>query len=158
MIERSHGREAAQNLITVFSVGEIRFAIRVEHLSEIIQLSGISIEADKKYMLGSVVLRGNKIPVMDFQKVFGVTVAEEDSSLRSMIIFKRNGRNGPEQMGAIIDRIEGVHREDEMNFFPFPEIAQNSDTTVYQGMLVSADNLILFLDASLLMERVLAAR
>jgi chemotaxis signal transduction protein len=155
---RSQAKEAAENLITVFSVGEIRFAIRVENLAEIVQLSGITAGPAKGYVLGTVDLRGAKIPVLDLEKFFDVEAAHEGHGLRSMIILRRKGAGDPEMMGTIVDRIEGVHRESELTFFPFPEIAQNGDTPVYQGMLLKERDLILFLDAPRLMERAITVR
>ncbi len=158
MIGRSQGQEAGQSLITVFSVGEIRFAIRVENLSEIIQFTDVTAGSNKKYVLGTVDLRGAKIPILNLEKYFGVEASHESQGLRSMIILKKNGGDGPEVMGVIVDRIEGVHRDKESTFFPFPEVAQNDDTAVYQGILLMEQDLILLLDTSRLMERVWAAR
>lgn len=158
MIGRSQGQEAGQSLITVFSVGGIRFAIRVENLSEIIQFTDITAASDKRYVLGTVDLRGAKIPILNLEKYFGVETSHESQSLRSMIILKKDGGDGPGMMGMIVDRIEGVHRDNELTFFPFPEVAQNNDTAVYRGMLLMGQHLILLLDTPRLMERVWVAR
>jgi chemotaxis signal transduction protein len=155
---RSQTKEDAENLITVFSVGEIRFAISVENLAEIVQLTGIAEGPAKGYVLGTVDLRGAKIPVLDLEKFFNVEAALEGHGLRSMVILKRKGGGDPEMMGTIVDRIEGVHRENELTFFPFPEIAQNGDTPVYRGMLLKEQDLILLLDAPRLMERAMTTR
>jgi purine-binding chemotaxis protein CheW len=158
VIGRSQGQEAGQSLITVFSVGGIRFAIRVENLSEIIQFTDITAASDKRYVLGTVDLRGAKIPILNLEKYFGVETSHESQSLRSMIILKKDGGDGPGMMGMIVDRIEGVHRDNELTFFPFPEVAQNNDTAVYRGMLLMGQHLILLLDTPRLMERVWVAR
>jgi len=159
VIGRDQGREGGQTLITVFSVGEIKFAIRVENLSEIIQFTDISVGTDKKeYVLGTVDFRGVKVPILDIEKYFDIEASRESRSLRSMIILKRNGGNDPGMMGMIVDRIEGVYREGELTFFPFPEIAHNNDTAVYQGTLLTEQDLILFLDTPSLMERLWTAR
>ena len=158
MIGRSQAKEAPGNLITVFSVGEIRFAISVENLAEIVQLAGITAGQPKGYVLGTMDLRGAKIPVLDLEEFFDVKTSHEGRNLRSMIILKRNKGDGPEMMGTIVDRIEGVHREGELTFFPFPEVAQNADTLIYRGMLLREQDIILFLDAPQLMERAWAAR
>jgi chemotaxis signal transduction protein len=158
VIGRIQGQEAGKGLITVFSVGDIKFAIRVENLSEIIQFTSITAGSDRPYVLGTVDLRGAKIPIMDLEKYFGIVISRENQSLRSMIILKRGGKKEPEEMGMIVDRIEGVHRDNELTFFPFPEVAQNSDTGVYQGMLLGERDLILFLDTPQLIERAWAAR
>jgi chemotaxis signal transduction protein len=158
VIGRGQGREDEQNLITVFSVGEIRFAINVENLSEIIQFTDITAVSDRQYVLGTVDLRGAKVPILDVEGYFGVEASQQSLSLRSMIILKRNGGDGPPMMGMIVDRIEGVHREGELTFHSFPEIAQNSDTTVYQGTLLMEQDLILLLNTPRLMERAWAAR
>lgn len=158
MIGPSKGKETPENLITVFSVGEIQFAISVENLAEIVQFAGITVGPGNGYILGTVDLRGAKIPVLDLGKFFDVKASHEERGLQSMIILKQDGGRTPEMMGTIVDRIEGVHRENELTFFPFPEVAQNSDTPVYLGMLVREQDLILFLDAPRLMERAWAAR
>lgn len=158
MVERGQGRESEQSLITVFSVGEIKFAINVENLSEIIQFSDITAGPDKGYVLGTVELRGVKIPILDVEKFFGVEASQDSRSLRSMIILKKNGVGGPGLMGMIVDRIEGVHRENELAFYPFPEIAQNSDTPVYHGTLLLGQDLILLLNTPHLMDRAWGAR
>ncbi len=157
MIGLSQGQEAGQSLITVFSVGEIKFAIRVENLSEIIQFTDITAGSDRKYVLGTVDLRGAKIPILDLEKYFDIETPQVGRSLRSMIILKKGGGNGPGEIGVIVDGIEGVHRDKELSFFPFPEAAQNGDTTVYQGMLLMEQDLILFLDIPRLIERVWTA-
>jgi purine-binding chemotaxis protein CheW len=157
VIGRDQGREGEQSLITVFSVGEIRFAINVENLSEIIQFTDISIGSDKECVLGTVDLRGVKIPILDMEKYFGVEASRDSRSIRSMIILKKNVGDGPGMMGMIVDRIEGVHRENELTFYSFPEIAQNGDTAVYQGTLLLGQDLILFLNTPRLMERAWAA-
>jgi chemotaxis signal transduction protein len=158
VIEPGQGREGGQNLITVFSVGEIRFAIKVENLSEIIKFTGIAAGTDRGCVLGTIDLRGAKIPIFDIERYFGVKASQENRSLRSMIILKKNEGEGPGLMGMIVDRIEGVHRENELTYFPFPEIAQNTDTAVYQGTLLAEQDLILFLNTPQLMERAWAAR
>jgi chemotaxis signal transduction protein len=158
VIGRTQGQETGQGLITVFSVGDIKFAIRVENLSEIIQFTKITAGSDRPYVLGTVDLRGAKIPIMDLEKYFGIVSPREGRSLRSMIILKKGGGKEPAEMGMIVDRIEGVHRDNELTLFPFPEVAQNSDTVVYQGMLLGERDLILFLDTPQLMERAWSAR
>ncbi len=136
------------------------FAIAVENMAEIIQLSDITRGSDKEYIVGSIELRGKKVPVLNFESYFGMPAPRQYPGIRSLILLKRNGTGGdePVTLGIVVDRIEGVHPESELTFFPFPEAARNKHTEVYQGLLMKAQDFILLLNVIKLMDAAKTAR
>jgi chemotaxis signal transduction protein len=155
VLERGRDRDSSKRLVTIFSVGEVRFAIGVDTMGEIVQLSEVTSDPQKKYILGWTVLRGKKIPVLDIAGFFGIGTRREGRGTGSMILLKHDGRTTaqPAEVGVIVDRIEVVHGESGLTFFPFPRVAQNDNTGVYTGILLRHDELIFTLDVGRLIDR-----
>jgi chemotaxis signal transduction protein len=153
--ERGRRQDSSERLVTIFSVGEIRFAIGVDTMGEIVQASEITSDPQKKYILGWTALRGKKIPVLDIAGFFGIGTPREGRGTESMILLKHDGRTPaqPAEVGVIVDHIEVVHGESGLTFFPFPRLAQNNNTGVYSGVLLRDDELIFTLDVDRLIDR-----
>jgi chemotaxis signal transduction protein len=154
--ESSQKQKAGGKLITIFSVGGIRFAISVENLVEIVQFTRIETVGESRYIMGTVSLRGKKIPVLDFERFFSLGFYRDEMGLKSMILLKKNTPSSepPATLGIVVDRIEGVE-EAKSTFYPFPRAAQNKDTGIYQGFLMTGQGLAIFLDVPFLLEKTL---
>ncbi|MBN1574646.1 MAG: chemotaxis protein CheW [Deltaproteobacteria bacterium] len=78
-------------------------------------------------------------------------------SVNSMVIIKRGLGDSSELQrgGIIVDYIEGVLDERSFDRFPFPEIAVNESTKIYQELLMISGNMVLLLNIPWLMEMIL---
>jgi chemotaxis signal transduction protein len=224
-----------KKLILIFSVGDLFLGLSAVFLAEITQINDIDYNVSSKNIIGSVMIRDEKIPVFDILGYFGIdskgavaikadegvvgggrAVATEKgegdigvsgtdsikvdkrigegagifgiedgegtvgigegegvergvesidispegfdgTSTVSMIILKRGLGDSSElqRIGIVVDHIEGVLDEGVLDRFPFPEIALNKSTKVYQGLMMYSGNLVLLLNIPWLMEMIL---
>ena len=149
-----------RKLIVIFSVAGIYFGLKVDYISEIIQAGDIMRGDEGEGFLGFVNLRGGRIPILDFRKYFGLVYDKETLNdklgIKSLLVLKRDLEESTDtpKMGIIADRIEGVEEEANFSRFPFPEIARNKATDVYQALLMKMEDLILLLDVSCFIDKV----
>lgn len=167
-----------KKLILVFTVGGVYFGLSAVFLAEIIQAGSISYDSKDNKILGTINIRGEKVPLFDIVGYFGLGDGTGDSkavgkrtgadkkrsadevegaAVESMIILKRGLGDSSElqRMGIIVDHIEGVMDEGEFKRFPFPNIALNESTKIYKELMISSGNLVLLLNIPWLMEMIL---
>ncbi len=148
-----------RKLIVIFSVAGIYFGLKVDHISEILQVGDIIRGDEGEDFLGFVSLRGGKIPILDFRKYFELgqnkDTLGDKLGIKSLLVLKRDLEESKEnpKMGIIADRIDGVEEEENFNRFPFPEIASNKATDVYQALLMKMEDMIILLDVSCFIDK-----
>lgn len=148
-----------RKLIVVFSVAGMYFGLKVDHISEILQVEEIMGGDEGEGFLGFVSVRGQKIPILDFRSYFGLgkdsDSLEDNLGIKSLLVLKRDLGDSDvnPRMGIIADRIEGVEEEGSFSRFPFPEIAKNKATDVYQALLMKMEDMIILLDVSCFIDR-----
>lgn len=92
--------------LLVFSLFSEEYAFKVSELEEIIRPQQFTtIPRTPEYLLGVTSLRGKIIPIVDLKKMLSLTV-KEDATRQKIIILK--GDRGP--IGVRVDRISGVVR------------------------------------------------
>ena len=149
-----------RKLIIIFSVAGIYFGLKVDYISEILQVGDIIRSSEGEGFLGFVTLRGAKIPILDFRKYFELSHDNHNlgdkPGTKSLLVLRRDIEESEEnpKVGIIADHIEGVEEEESFNSFPFPEITRNKATDVYQALLMKMEDLIFLLDVSCFIDKV----
>ena len=156
-----HGRhlqDSKRNLVLIFSVADIFFALQAQYLVEIIQVSDVSPEMADDYFIGSVNLRGWSIPVFNFRKymLLGETssVPPMDAALMSMLILRSDPGESKKipWIGIETDHISGVVDEDECRNFKMPANVKNEHSDVYKGILIRENTVVYLLNIPWLIE------
>ena len=159
LLDHRYPNVEGRKLIVVFSMAGIYFGLKVDHISEILQVEEIMGGDEGEGFLGFVSVRGKKIPILDFRRYFGLgkdsDSLEDNLGIKSLLVLKHDLEDSDKnlKMGIIVDHIEGVEEEGKFNSFPFPEIAKNEATDVYQALLMKMEDMIILLDVSYFIDR-----
>ncbi|MBN1881821.1 MAG: chemotaxis protein CheW [Deltaproteobacteria bacterium] len=147
-----HFQDSNRNLVIIFSVADIFFALQAQYLVEIIQVSAVEPEMADDNFVGSVNLRGWSIPVFNFRKFMqlsdDITVSPENTALLSMLVLR--GDPGESKkipwIGIEADHISGVVDETECPQFGMPDKVKDEQSDVYKGILLREDTVIYLLN------------
>ena len=148
-----------QRLIVIFRVAGILFALKVDHLAEITQVSNINRGNSEGYFLGSVKVRGKENRILDFVRFLGIETEDNEKNIsrtNSLLLLKNGSRDESERplIGIVTDHIENVLEERLLKEFSFPDIAKNRETDIYQSILTRDNELILLLNIPRLLKKV----
>lgn len=147
-----HLQDQDKDLVLIFTVAGIFFALQAHYLVEIIQVSDIKQEMADDNFIGSVNLRGWSIPVFNFRKLMllgdeGIA-SSLDPALMSMLVLR--GDPGESKkipwIGIETDHISGVVDEAECRKFLMPEKVKDEQSDVYKGILLREDTVIYLLN------------
>jgi len=147
-----HLQDQDKELVLIFTVAGIFFALQAHYLVEIIQVSDISQEMADDDFVGSVNLRGWSIPVFNFRKFMLLgdedAVSSSGAALLSMLILR--GDPGESKkipwIGIEADHISGVVDEAECRKFIMPNKVKDEQSDVYKGILLREDTVIYLLN------------
>ena len=129
-----------------FKLGNELFAINVEQVREVLELSQITrVPTAPFYMRGVVNVRGKATPVVDLRLKFGLPEAPD--TVNSRIVVMELELDGESTVvGGIADSVHEVIEFDPGQITPPPSIAQRWRTELIQGMGRRGDQFIIILD------------
>ena len=147
-----HLQDSSKNLILIFKVADVFFALQAHYLVEIIQVSAVNQEMADDNFVGSVNLRGWSIPVFNFRKFMLLgdedIPSSSDVALLSMLVLR--GDPGESKkipwIGIEADHISGVVDEAECRKFGMTEKVKDEQSDVYKGILIREDTVIYLLN------------
>jgi purine-binding chemotaxis protein CheW len=136
--------ETAQYI--TFKLGDELFAINVNQVREVLELSQITkVPSAPKYMRGVVNVRGKATPVVDLRLKFGLPGAAD--TINSRIVVMELDLDGEQTVvGGIADSVHEVVELEPGQINPPPQIAMRWRTELIQGMGRRGDEFIIILN------------
>lgn len=135
------------NYIT-FKLGHELFAIDVDHVREVLEISRITnVPTAPAYMRGVVNVRGKAIPVVDLRLRFGLP-KETDTVNSRIVVLELDLEGETVVLGGIADSVHEVIEIEPANIDPPPQIAMRWRSEFIQGMARRADEFIIVLDVN----------
>jgi purine-binding chemotaxis protein CheW len=136
--------ETAQYI--TFKLGDELFAINVNQVREVLELSQITkVPSAPKYMRGVVNVRGKATPVVDLRLKFGLPSAPD--TINSRIVVMELDLDGEQTVvGGIADSVHEVVELEPGQINPPPHIAMRWRTELIQGMGRRGDEFIIILN------------
>lgn len=131
-----------------FKLGNELFAINVEQVREVLEVSTITrVPTAPVYMRGVVNVRGKAIPVVDLRQRFGLPKAPDSVSTR-IIVMELLLDGEPTVLGAVADSVNEVIELDGATINPPPTIAMRWRTDFILGMGRRGDDFMIILDVN----------
>jgi purine-binding chemotaxis protein CheW len=138
--------EVSQTYLT-FSLGQENFAINVEHVEKILEYQPVTeVPRAPEYMLGVFNLRGEVIPLVDTRIKFGMERSVITAST-CVLVITINSENEKIKLGALVDGVKEVVKQDKTEIKPIPNIGKQNRTEFLHGVLKINDQFILVLNA-----------
>jgi purine-binding chemotaxis protein CheW len=136
--------ETAQYI--TFKLGDELFAINVNQVREVLELSQITkVPSEPKYMRGVVNVRGKATPVVDLRLKFGLPSAPD--TINSRIVVMELDLDGEQTVvGGIADSVHEVVELEPGQINPPPHITMRWRTELIQGMGRRGDEFIIILN------------
>jgi purine-binding chemotaxis protein CheW len=131
-----------------FKLGDELFAINVDQVREVLELSHItSVPTAPAYMRGVVNVRGKAIPVVDLRLRFGLPRGADTVGTR-IIVMELQLDGEPLVLGGIADSVHEVIEIEPASIEPPPRIAMRWRTEFIQGMVRRGDEFVIILDVN----------
>jgi len=129
-----------------FKLGDELFAINVEQVREVLELSQITrVPTAPPYMRGVVNVRGKAIPVVDLRAKFGLPPIADTVNSRTVVMeLELDGETTV--VGGIADSVHEVIELEPSQINPPPKIAMRWRTELISGMGRRGDDFIIILD------------
>ncbi|MFC0214592.1 chemotaxis protein CheW [Paenibacillus chartarius] len=133
--------EMAQDQYVEFVVGEVKYAITIHHIHEIIRIQEITqIPNHKPFVKGVINLRGKVLPVVDLREKMGLECAAVTKLTRILVVDISD-----DVYGVIVDQVNRVATLTDI--VPPPEYAVQAGQELMAGIAQEKDKLINILDA-----------
>jgi len=131
-----------------FKLGNELFAINVEQVREVLEVSTITrVPTAPDYMRGVVNVRGKAIPVVDLRLRFGLPATVDSVSTR-VIVMELLLDGETTVLGGLADSVHEVIEIEPSSIEPPPRIAMRWRTEFIQGMGRRGDDFIIILDVN----------
>jgi purine-binding chemotaxis protein CheW len=131
-----------------FKLGNELFAINVEQVREVLEVSTITrVPTAPDYMRGVVNVRGKAIPVVDLRLRFGLPATVDTVSTR-VIVMELLLDGETTVLGGMADSVHEVIEIEPGNIGPPPRIAMRWRTEFIQGLGRRGDDFIIILDVN----------
>jgi len=129
-----------------FGLGEELFALRVNHVREVLDVGEVThVPRMPDFMRGVINLRGSVVPVVDMRKKLGMEAAPD--TVNTCIIVVEVTLDGEESViGALADSVKAVFELPETDIEPPPNIGTSLDTGHIMGMGKHGDDFLIILD------------
>lgn len=135
------GEDAGDTLVEylAFRLGKEEYAVKVEHVREIIRLQKITdVPRAPGFVKGIISLRGVIIPVFDIKKRLGFEDSEGTRATRIVVVSE----DGMPQ-GMIVDKVTGVVRFPEKGIEPPPAVIGGVEAEYIHGVGRLGDRLLI---------------
>jgi purine-binding chemotaxis protein CheW len=131
-----------------FKLGNELFAINVEQVREVLEVSTITrVPTAPDYMRGVVNVRGKAIPVVDLRVRFGLPAASDTLSTR-IIVMELQLDGETVVLGGMADSVHEVIELEPASIHPPPRIAMRWRSEFIRGMGRRGDDFIIILDVN----------
>ena len=136
------------NQYITFRLGNELFAVGVEQVREVLEVSTVTlVPTAPYYMRGVVNVRGKAIPVVDMRLRFGLAAIEETVNTRIVVMeLMLDGESTV--LGGMADSVHEVIEIPATDINPPPRIAMRWKTEFIQGMARRGEDFIIILDVN----------
>ena len=129
-----------------FRLGDEEYAIGVESVQEVLELSTITkVPNTPDYMRGVINVRGSVVPVVDLRLRFGMAKTEKTVDT-CIVVIELTIENEKIVVGALADSVQEVIEMDGNQIEPPPQIGTRLKTEFIRGIGKNDDNFILILE------------
>ncbi len=136
------------NQYITFKLGNELFAINVEQVREVLEVSPITkVPTAPDYMLGVVNVRGKAIPVVDLRLRFGLPQVQQTLSTR-VIVMELSIEGEVTVLGGMADSVHEVIELDPASINPPPRLAMRWRSEFIQGMGRRGEEFLIILDVN----------
>lgn len=136
------GNAVPDRQFTVFTLGELEYAVDIMCISQIIQAQPVRpVPGAPAYIDGVIELRGAVIPIMDLRRRFGLEPVPSDRATKFIIV-----RLDRRLVGLIVDAVVGVHRVSRSAIRPTPAWIAGPAAMVFSGLCRREDHLVLLVE------------
>lgn len=134
--------EDAERQLVVFDLAGEIYGVNIETVREIIRMQAVTYVPDAPdFVEGVINLRGRVIPVIDLRRRFGLTVTEETSDSRVLVVDSEG-----EDLGVIVDAVTEVQRIAEDSIEPVSSLVSTEQSDYIVGITKVGEQLIILLD------------
>jgi purine-binding chemotaxis protein CheW len=136
------------NQYITFRLGNELFAVGVEQVREVLEVSTITrVPTAPYYMRGVVNVRGKAIPVVDMRLRLGLAAIEETVNTRVVVMeLMLDGESTV--LGGMADSVHEVIEIPATDINPPPRIAMRWKTEFIEGMARRGEDFIIILDVN----------
>jgi len=136
------GTAVPDRQFTVFTLGELEYAVDIMRISQIIQPQHVRpVPGAPAYIDGVIEVRGAVIPIMDLRRRFGLESAPSCRATKFIIV-----RLDRRLVGLVVDSVVGVHRVGRSAIRPTPAWIAGPAAAVFSGLCRREDRLVLLVE------------
>ncbi len=137
---------ASVRTFTVFTIGELEYAVDIMRISQITQQQSIRpVPRAPAYIDGVIELRGAVIPIIDLRRRFGLEPVPPTRATKHLIV-----RVDRRLVGLIVDGVVGMISVERSAIRPTPGWIAGPEAAVFSGLCRREDHLVLLVDLSAL--------
>ena len=137
------------NAYLTFALGEEKFAIRVDHVQEVVEFGQVTkVPNAPNYMLGIINLRGRVLPLLDTKLKLGLSATAVTQKSRIMILDIQTAEEKNYQIGAMVDFAREVVEIDDTEIQDAPEFENLKTTAPITGKVNSHGDITMIMDIS----------
>lgn len=145
-------RADERHIYITFKMGDELFAIDVQCVREVIDLSPIArVPTAPEYLRGVVNVRGNAVPVVDLRRKFGLPDTEPTVHTR-ILILDLCADGEAYVVGGLADSVHDVIELGPNDLAPPPRLAARWRSEVIQGLARRENEFVMLLDVQRVFE------
>ena len=145
--------EAGSASIVSFRVGGARLGLHVAQVSEVMPWhEPDALDSAHDFMLGSLTLRDQRVPLLDLGRLFGLESSRRDQDSRILIV-----EVGGERYGLVVDEVRDVERVPAEKITSAPRLLRRVAGDAVDAVARVEDGLLLLIRIDLLMSIASAA-
>ena len=142
----SNETEAATNQFLTFSLDQEIYAMDIDSVKEVLELTRITkVPRTPESMRGVINLRGHAVPVFDLRKKFHLPMGD-DTVDTCIIILDVEQENDSLTIGALVDSVSEVIEIRPDSIEPVPTMGLSLDNRFVKGMGRRDDDFVIILD------------
>lgn len=129
-----------------FEIGDELFAVHVNHVQSIMEMTEITKIPDApEYMLGVINLRGEVVPVIDSRIKLRMKAREADKNT-SILVLEVKLNEIEMRIGALVDSVQEVFEIEDKNIKNPPQLGNYYRSQFIYGMVEKNNKFVMLLD------------
>jgi len=129
-----------------FEIGDELFAVHVNHVQSIMEMTEITKIPDApEYMLGVINLRGEVVPVIDSRIKLRMKAREADKNT-SILVLEVKLNEIEMRIGALVDSVQEVFEIEDQNIKNPPRLGNYYRSQFIYGMVEKNNKFVMLLD------------
>jgi purine-binding chemotaxis protein CheW len=135
------------NAYLTFVLGEEKFAIRVDHVQEVVEFGQVTkVPNAPNYMLGIINLRGRVLPLLDTKLKLGLPATTLTQQSRIMVLDIQTEQDKNLQIGAMVDVAREVVEISDSEIQDAPEFEDLKTTAPITGIVNNHGDITMIMD------------